>query len=67
MYQAALPFIGFGFFDNLIMITAVSLHYTMFVLFVKLNECSLQGEYIDSTIGITLGISTMAGKLISRI
>ena len=24
MYQAALPFIGFGFFDNVIMITAVS-------------------------------------------
>ncbi|XP_065889397.1 transmembrane protein 65-like isoform X1 [Dysidea avara] len=40
MGQAALPFIGFGFFDNLIMISA--------------------GEYIDSTIGVALGISTMA-------
>lgn len=36
----ALPFIGFGFLDNLIMIVA--------------------GDYIDTTIGVTLGISTMA-------
>ncbi|XP_074603314.1 transmembrane protein 65 [Brevipalpus obovatus] len=36
----ALPFIGFGFLDNFIMILA--------------------GEYIDTTIGVTLGISTMA-------
>lgn len=38
--HAAMPFIGFGFLDNLIMILA--------------------GDYIDTTIGITLGISTMA-------
>ncbi|CAM1299004.1 TMEM65 (predicted) [Pycnogonum litorale] len=47
----ALPFIGFGFLDNFIMILA--------------------GDYIDTTIGITLGISTMAaaalGNLISDI
>lgn len=36
----ALPFVGFGFLDNLIMIVA--------------------GDYIDTTIGIGLGISTMA-------
>ncbi|XP_023236836.1 transmembrane protein 65-like [Centruroides sculpturatus] len=36
----AIPFIGFGFLDNFIMIVA--------------------GDYIDATIGITLGISTMA-------
>merc|ERR1719427_61447 len=43
------PFIGFGFFDNFIMIIA--------------------GEYIDNTLGVMLGISTMAaaalGNLIS--
>ena len=38
--RQALPFVGFGFLDNLIMILA--------------------GEYIDHTIGLTLGISTMA-------
>lgn len=38
--HSAMPFIGFGFLDNLIMILA--------------------GDYIDTTIGITLGISTMA-------
>ena len=38
IYQA-IPFIGFGFLDNLIMILA--------------------GDYIDTKIGITLGISTM--------
>ncbi|GFX78963.1 transmembrane protein 65 [Trichonephila clavipes] len=38
--HSAVPFIGFGFLDNLIMIVA--------------------GDYIDATIGITLGISTMA-------
>lgn len=47
----AIPFIGFGFLDNLIMIVA--------------------GDYIDLTIGVTLGISTMAaaalGNLISDI
>ncbi|XP_064486858.1 transmembrane protein 65-like [Ornithodoros turicata] len=36
----ALPFVGFGFLDNLIMIVA--------------------GDYIDTTLGLTLGISTMA-------
>jgi hypothetical protein len=36
----SLPFVGFGFLDNLIMIIA--------------------GDYIDATIGVTLGISTMA-------
>ncbi|CAN8001797.1 unnamed protein product, partial [Ixodes hexagonus] len=36
----ALPFVGFGFLDNLIMILA--------------------GDYIDTTLGIGLGISTMA-------
>lgn len=36
----ALPFVGFGFLDNFIMIVA--------------------GDYIDTTIGLTLGISTMA-------
>ncbi|XP_033645436.1 transmembrane protein 65-like isoform X1 [Asterias rubens] len=44
-----IPFIGFGFLDNAIMIVA--------------------GDYIDLTIGVTLGISTMAaaalGNLIS--
>lgn len=39
-YRAAIPMVGFGFMDNLVMITA--------------------GEAIDSTLGVTLGISTMA-------
>lgn len=39
-FRAAIPMIGFGFMDNLVMITA--------------------GEAIDSTFGVTLGISTMA-------
>jgi len=47
----AIPFIGFGFLDNFIMIVA--------------------GDYIDLTIGVTLGISTMAaaalGNLISDV
>lgn len=38
--REALPFVGFGFLDNLIMIVA--------------------GDYIDTTLGVTLGISTMA-------
>ncbi|XP_015924958.1 transmembrane protein 65 [Parasteatoda tepidariorum] len=38
--HSAMPFIGFGFLDNLIMILA--------------------GDYIDTTIGVTFGISTMA-------
>ncbi|GIY52184.1 transmembrane protein 65 [Caerostris extrusa] len=41
--HSAVPFIGFGFLDNLIMIVA--------------------GDYIDTTIGVTLGISTMAAKI----
>lgn len=47
----AIPFIGFGFLDNFIMIVA--------------------GDYLDLTIGVTLGISTMAaaalGNLISDV
>lgn len=39
-FAQALPFVGFGFLDNLLMIVA--------------------GDYIDLTIGVTLGISTMA-------
>ncbi|XP_046332286.2 transmembrane protein 65-like [Haliotis rufescens] len=50
-FHNALPFIGFGFFDNFIMIVC--------------------GEYIDSTLGAVLGISTMAaaglGNLISDV
>ncbi len=42
----ALPFVGFGFLDNLIMILA--------------------GEYIDHTIGVTLGISTMAAAALGN-
>jgi hypothetical protein len=38
--QVALPFIGFGFVDNFIMIIA--------------------GDYIDLTLGVSLGISSMA-------
>ena len=48
---SAIPFIGFGFVDNAIMILA--------------------GDYIDMTIGISLGISTMAaaglGNLVSDV
>ena len=48
---SAIPFIGFGFIDNAIMILA--------------------GDYIDMTIGISLGISTMAaaglGNLVSDV
>lgn len=47
----ALPFVGFGFLDNVLMIVA--------------------GEYIDSTFGALLGISTMAaaglGNMVSDI
>ncbi|XP_065352430.1 uncharacterized protein LOC135947468 [Cloeon dipterum] len=42
----ALPFIGFGFLDNFIMIVA--------------------GDYIDLTIGTTLGISTMAAAALGN-
>ncbi|XP_066943177.1 uncharacterized protein [Macrobrachium rosenbergii] len=42
----ALPFIGFGFLDNFIMIVA--------------------GDYIDTTIGIGLGISTMAAAALGN-
>ena len=45
-FQQSLPFIGFGFLDNLIMILA--------------------GEYIDHTIGLTLGISTMAAAALGN-
>lgn len=38
--QRAVPFVGFGFMDNAIMILA--------------------GDYIEASIGVTLGISTMA-------
>lgn len=61
MYQAALPFIGFGFFDNFIMITAVS-YILHSIMPVALYTLSPQGEYIDSTIGVALGISTMTGR-----
>ncbi|XP_071548048.1 uncharacterized protein [Panulirus ornatus] len=42
----ALPFVGFGFLDNFIMIVA--------------------GDYIDVTIGTTLGISTMAAAALGN-
>ena len=42
----AVPFIGFGFLDNLVMIIA--------------------GDYIDLTIGITFGISTMAAAALGN-
>ncbi len=42
----SLPFVGFGFLDNLVMIMA--------------------GEYIDHTIGVTLGISTMAAAALGN-
>ena len=60
MYQAALPFIGFGFFDNFIMISAVSYISHNIIPVLLCNLCP-QGEYIDSTIGVALGISTMTG------
>ena len=44
--HASLPFIGFGFLDNLIIIVA--------------------GEYIDSTIGASLAISTMAAAALGN-
>lgn len=37
--SAAVPMIGFGFMDNLVMIT--------------------MGEFIDSTMGVTFGLSTL--------
>ncbi|TKS89164.1 Transmembrane protein 65 [Collichthys lucidus] len=42
LFHNALPFVGFGFLDNAIMIAA--------------------GTQIELSIGVTLGISTMAGK-----
>lgn len=45
-FHQSLPFVGFGFLDNLIMILA--------------------GEYIDHTIGVTLGISTMAAAALGN-
>lgn len=47
LLQNAIPFVGFGFLDNAIMIVA--------------------GDYIDSTIGITFGISTMAAAAIGNL
>lgn len=47
LLRAAIPFVGFGFLDNAIMILA--------------------GEYIDHTIGIALGISTMAAAAIGNL
>lgn len=43
--QRAVPFVGFGFMDNAIMIVA--------------------GDYIESSIGLTLGISTMAVRAVT--
>jgi len=45
-YHNSLPFIGFGFLDNFIMIVA--------------------GEYIDLTLGVKLGISTMAAAALGN-
>ena len=45
-FNNSIPFIGFGFLDNAIMISA--------------------GDYIDSTIGVSLGISTMAAAAIGN-
>ena len=45
-FHEGMPFVGFGFLDNLIMILA--------------------GEYIDHTIGLTLGISTMAAAALGN-
>uniref|UniRef100_A0A0F8BXI3 Transmembrane protein 65 n=1 Tax=Larimichthys crocea TaxID=215358 RepID=A0A0F8BXI3_LARCR len=46
LFHNALPFVGFGFLDNAIMIAA--------------------GTQIELSIGVTLGISTMAGKKTER-
>jgi len=45
-FRNGVPFIGFGFLDNAIMIVA--------------------GEYIDSTLGVSFGISTMAAAAIGN-
>lgn len=45
-YHNSLPFVGFGFLDNFIMIMA--------------------GEYIDMTLGLKLGISTMAAAALGN-
>ncbi|XP_023342771.1 transmembrane protein 65 [Eurytemora carolleeae] len=45
-YHNSLPFVGFGFLDNFIMIMA--------------------GEYIDLTLGVTFGISTMAAAALGN-
>jgi len=45
-YHNSLPFVGFGFLDNFIMIIA--------------------GEYIDLTLGMKLGISTMAAAALGN-
>lgn len=46
-FHSAIPFVGFGFLDNAVLIIA--------------------GEYIDLTIGMTLGISTMAAAALGNI
>lgn len=45
-YHNSLPFVGFGFLDNFVMIIA--------------------GEYIDITLGMKLGISTMAAAALGN-
>jgi len=45
-YHNSLPFVGFGFLDNLIMIMA--------------------GEYIDLTLGMKFGMSTMAAAALGN-
>lgn len=81
LFHNALPFVGFGFLDNAIMIAAVSgFRYEVtkfnltgitcppFVVTLSLDEhltllfSLLQGTQIELSIGVTLGISTMAGK-----
>eukprot|EP00999_Lentomonas_sp_LEN2_P000160 NODE_1153_length_983_cov_81.196262_g1108_i0.p1 GENE.NODE_1153_length_983_cov_81.196262_g1108_i0~~NODE_1153_length_983_cov_81.196262_g1108_i0.p1 ORF type:complete len:312 (-),score=41.08 NODE_1153_length_983_cov_81.196262_g1108_i0:46-876(-) len=45
--RAGIPFVGFGFLDNFVMITA--------------------GEYIDVTLGVAFGISTMAAAALGNL
>jgi len=74
----ALPFIGFGFLDNLIMILAV---WDFYWFSTKREKSSVenvfdfpflstfhinQGDYIDLTIGTALGISTMAAAALGN-